>query len=284
MSVPTTVGMDTIRTGAVNIPVNAACVIGYDTGSGTVPWTQTEWNRFTNAIKLHITQIDGVNDVQSDIVDIEPQAATIDQAVTWCKERIAAKKIPTCYVDGSEVTPLVNALIAAGINSGVYLGVAHPGISLADAQAILDNPGGPFPIAYIQYAWPDLKLGGNLKVPGSNLTLNQANVDLNLIRNDWLELVRPASKPPVPVPIVLNEDEMFIVRFSNAPVPDNEGIWLLSGLRYQHIPTPGIVTELRNNGAKDITISWETHQFLLEATQSSGVIPTNITLAGKLTP
>jgi len=270
MSVPTTVGMDTVRTAVMNIPANAQCVLGYDTGSGIVPWTQTEWNRFTNAIKLHITQINGVNNVDSDIIDIEPDAATIDQAIEWCKERIAAKKIPTCYVDGSEVTPLVNALIAAGINNGVYLGVAHPGMSIADAQTILDQSGGPFPIVYVQYAWPKLTLGGNLLVPGTNMTLNQANVDLNLIRNDWLDLIRPKT-------IAIEEDEMYIVRFADAPANSEAGIWFLSGLRYQHIPTPGIVTTLRVAGAKDIIISWETHQFLLTAQATGGSFPTKIT-------
>lgn len=284
MSVPTTVGMDTVRTAAQNIPANAQCVLGYDTGSGIVPWTQTEWNRFTSAIKLHITQVNGTNNVDSDIIDIEPQAATIDQAVEWCKERIAAHKIPTCYLSESNVTPLVNALVAVGINSGVYLGVAHPGMSIEDAQAILDNAGGPFPIAYVQYAWPDANLGGNLKVPGSNQTLAEANIDLNLIRNDWLELVRPSQKPD-PTPVEIKEDEMYIVRFNDAPNPtDNQGIWFLSGLRYQHIPTPGIVTTLRNAGAKDITINWATHEFLLSASQSSGSgsFPTKVTLSGSL--
>lgn len=279
MSVPTTVGMDTVRTAAHNIPHNAECVLGYDTGSGIVPWSQAEWDLFSG-IKLHITQIDGVNNVDSDIIDIEPQAATIQQAVEWCKERIAAHKVPTCYLSGSNVTPLVNALIAAGITSGVYLGVAHPGMSLAEAQAILDQSGGPFPIVYVQYAWPDMGLGGNLMVPGTQMTLHQANVDLNLIRNDWLELVRPSNKP---VPVIMEEDDMFIVTFSDGTPPDNNGIWLLSGLRYQHIPVPGMVTELRNAGAKDIKISMATHKFLLEATQSGGAtIPTNISLSGKL--
>ncbi len=281
MSVPTTVGMDTVRTSVGNIPSNAVCVLGYDTGSGIVPWTQNEWDYFPNAIKLHITQVDGNNNPDSDIIDIEPKAATIEQAVAWCKDRISHHKIATCYLSQSNVTSLVNALITAGITSGVYLGVAHPGMSIEEAQSILDQSGGPFPIVYVQYAWPDMGLGGDLKVPGSDLTLNQANVDLNLIRNDWLEKVRPLNKPaPTPVQKI-EEDEMYIVRFSDG---DTSAIWLLSGLRYQHIPTPGIVTELRNAGAKDIVINQETHKFLLEATAAGGTgsFPTNITLSGKL--
>lgn len=275
MSVPTTIGMDTIRTSAHNIPRNAPCVIGYDTGSDTVPWSQTEWDMFPNSIKLHITQLNGVNDLDSDIIDIEDLAATIPEAVQWCKDRKARGKIATCYCSGSNVTPLVNALIAGGINNGVYLGVAHPGMSLQDAQAILDSAGGPFPIAYVQYAWPDANLGGDLLVPGSNLTLAQANIDLNLIRNDWLELIRP-SKPVVTPEI---EDEMFIVTITGS-----QEIWFLSGLRYQHIPTPGIVTDLRHAGAKDITVDQATHQFLLEATQSSGggTFPSKVNLTGTL--
>lgn len=258
MTANTVIGIDTIRVNAGNIPKSTKVVLGYSTGFGEVPWTQTEWNMFPDAIKLKITQLNSDNnDLNADIIDIEPQAATIDQAVIWCKQRIAAHKPATCYCSGSDVTPLVNALNAAGITSGVFLAVAHPGMSQAQAQSILDNSGGPFPIVYIQYAWPELNLGGNTIVPGGNKTLNQTNLDLNLIRQDWLELVRPQN---IPVSQNTEDEEM---RIFDTP---NDGIWFAGPAGYSHIPTPQIVSELQSAGVPRASISQEAHDWL-KATQ-----------------
>lgn len=258
MTANTVIGIDTIRVNAGNIPRTTKVVLGYSTGFGDVPWTQTEWNMFPDAIKLKITQLNSNNnDPDADIIDIEPEAATIDQAVIWCKQRIAAHKPATCYCSGSDVTPLVNALNAAGITSGVFLAVAHPGWSQAQAQSVLDMSGGPFPIVYIQYAWPELNLGGGTIVPGGNKTLNQTNLDLNLIRQDWLELIRPLNTP------VSQNTEDEEMRIFDTP---NDGIWFAGPAGYSHIPTPQIVSELQSAGVPRASISQEAHDWL-KATQ-----------------
>lgn len=260
MTANTVIGIDTIRTSAQNIPKNTKVVLGYSTGFGAIPWTDNEWSMFPDAIKLKITQLNSDNnDLNADIIDIEPQAATVDQAVIWCKKRIAESKPATCYCSGSTVTPLVNALNAAGITSGVFLAVAHPGMSQAQAQSILDQSGGPFPIVYIQYAWPETSLGGNTIVPGGNQPISQLNLDLNLIRQDWLELVRPAQNPQ---PQTNNEDDEM--RIFDAP---DGGIWLAGPAGYTVITTPGIVTDLQNAGVPRSKITQAAHDFL-KATQS----------------
>ncbi len=273
MTANTVIGIDTIRVNAANIPRSNKVVLGYSTGFGSVPWTQSEWDLFPDAIKLKITQLNSNNnDPDADIIDIEPQAATVDQAVIWCKQRIAAHKPATCYCSGSTVTPLVNTLIAAGITSGVFLGVAHPGMSQAQAQSILDNSGGPFPIVYVQYAWPETNLGGNTIVPGGNQPISQLNLDLNLIRQDWLELVR--SQSPAPQPQTNTEDEEM--RIFDTP---NDGIWFAGPAGYSHIPTPQIVSELQSAGVPRASISQEAHDWL-KATQQP---VTDTDAAGNLT-
>src|SRR6185312_10042898 len=56
------------------------------------------------------------------------------------------------YVSASNVSPLVNALIATGIREDVRLWVANWDLSNPQAVADVMNAAGPFPIVAVQYS------------------------------------------------------------------------------------------------------------------------------------
>jgi len=58
---------------------------------------------------------------------------------------------PAIYTSASNVTPLVNALIAGGVTSGCGLWVANWNLTDAQAVAAVQNAAGPFPIIGVQW-------------------------------------------------------------------------------------------------------------------------------------
>ena len=94
-----------------------------------------------------------------DVLDYESLAATLSDVAPWAADMQAAFKAgkrpgqrePSVYQSANNVTPVVNALIAGGVTSGVGLWVAN--WNFTEAQAIADvlNASGPFPIIGVQF-------------------------------------------------------------------------------------------------------------------------------------
>lgn len=166
---------------AVDIP-SGVLMAGYVTGLGDVPWTDAQFMAHPDAIRIDQSPIDTPADETADALDVEPQAATIADVPTWVHGawtsyragRRPGQRKPTIYVEHSELTPVANALNAAGITSGVNLWLSQPMPEHA-ALDLLQNAGGPFPIVAVQYAFQTL-------------------FDVSLVSKTWLEDV---SKAPV---------------------------------------------------------------------------------------
>ena len=156
MTVAMTKGADAVSVNVHTIPVNIPQLAGYTTGSGWVPWTGAQWSAHPNA--LRICQDPGATDLTADILDVESGAATLADCAPWAIHALAnfhagtrpGQRSPAIYMSGSNVTPVVNALIAGGVHAGVGLFVAAwNGREYAVEQ--LNKSGGPFPVVGVQY-------------------------------------------------------------------------------------------------------------------------------------
>lgn len=153
-------GYDDIGAAAFSMPADAQ-VAGYMTGSGDVPWSQADWNHFsTPPIRIDQSPSLTAIDETADVLDIESGAATNAECAQWFKAALAnyksgarpGQRLPCIYTNLANVTPLVNTLIADGVQAGPFLWVAHWGIGQAAADAVLAASGGPFPVVGVQFA------------------------------------------------------------------------------------------------------------------------------------
>ena len=151
------VGYDAIRVNLPHVPAGRQ-VAGYTTGSGDVPWTAEDWAAHPGAVR--ICQDAGATDRTADVLDIERGAATIADAPGWYRDAVGhyqagtrpGQRWPGMYTSQSNVTPLVNALIAGGVKSGPRLIVANWNLTEAQAEVPVLDASGPFPIAGLQFA------------------------------------------------------------------------------------------------------------------------------------
>lgn len=132
----------------------------YATGTGDVPASPAQIAAHPGI--LLIDQTPGGDDPRCDYFDIEFDAGTIARAPSWYREALTSfenatrpgQRHPGLYVSASNVTALVNGLIAGGVTSGPGLIIANWNLSEPQALADVLNARGPFPIVGIQYADP----------------------------------------------------------------------------------------------------------------------------------
>lgn len=166
--------------GLFDVP-EGVLMAGYATGLGDVPWTEAQFAAHPGAIRIDQSPVDTPADETADMIDVEPNAATIADVPIWVHGawtsfqagRRPGQRKPTAYVEQSELTPVANALNAAGITSGVNLFLSQPMPEHA-AIDLVTNAGGPFPIVGVQYQFG-------------------TDYDVSIVSTAWLDDV---SKPP----------------------------------------------------------------------------------------
>src|SRR5207302_962487 len=141
---------------ATDIPASAQVVAGYV--NGTYRWSDADWARFPNAIKVRIATRANVND--GHVLDVETGAATPGQAPGWVQMRRAAGIDPTVYCNASTQVAVQAAFDAAGVPQPHYW-IAHydnvpslpPG---AVAKQYIDPPsaGGHYDLSTVADYWP----------------------------------------------------------------------------------------------------------------------------------
>ena len=158
---------------------------GYSTGSPDIRWTAEDWAAHPGA--LRICQDAGLTDDTADYGDVERGAGTNADAPGFYRRAVIAyragirpgQRWPGFYTSFSNLTPLINSLIAGGVRSGPRLIVARWDLlaTLDDVLAIA-RAGGPFPVVGWQVQ-------------------SFTTFDLDLFSAAWLANV---SKPPAPAP------------------------------------------------------------------------------------
>ena len=152
-----TVGYDVIGANLQHAPAGAQ-LAGYSTGSGPVPWSAAQFTAHPGTVR--IDQDPAASDPTADVLDVERGAATTGDCPGWAKRAMAdygaatrpGQRWPAVYASAAEITPLVNALIAGGVTSGVGLWVANWDLTKAQAFADVLNAAGPFPVVAVQWS------------------------------------------------------------------------------------------------------------------------------------
>lgn len=159
---------------------------GYVTGSADIVWTDADWAKHPKALRIDQSPISGLWDGTADADDYENGAVLLDQLAMRAKGRQAAfqkgvrpgQREPLVYVSYSNMTPVVNALIAGGVKS-LGLWVARWG-SYTNALSMVQNASGPFPVKGVQYA-------------------NGSLYDVSVFNTEWVNNVSAAPVPTGPV-------------------------------------------------------------------------------------
>lgn len=160
---------------------------GYVTGSADIQWTEQDWKDNPNAIRIDQSPIKTVWDATADADDFERGAVGLGELATRAKLRIHSfdnavrpgQRRPLVYMSASNVTNVVNALIAGGIKSGVGLWVANWNLTEPEAVAQVIAASGPFPIHGVQFH-------------------NAGTYDMSVFDLTWLNTVSKVAVPPPP--------------------------------------------------------------------------------------
>lgn len=214
----TTVPMaDTIGADAKNIPGTFPKIAGYDTGSGSIPWTAADWAMFPKSGHVHIDQspsLLGYGSGHSAVADIEAGAGTIANLVLQTKARYASKLTGNVYcslgdpINHPASSTLVQ-IILAFLNAGLSVGqtdfwLADWNLNETQAAALIGSYSIPIAghgnvtINVVAVQWASPSSNPNTILPGTNLTLKQANVDLSETAPGWFPYIAPPVDPGSP--------------------------------------------------------------------------------------
>jgi hypothetical protein len=179
--------IDAIHFNVGNIPASSPKVAGYVTGTPDIQWTRQDWERFPHAGTVRIDQSPGLAGYGSNagsVADIEDGAGTVGSFVTASESRLRLGRLLWCYGTESVLSQVSAALTAAGIalgKCGAWL--ANWNLSEAEADAVLGTAIAGIRVVAVQWASPTSNPG--TIVPGSSLTLSEAQVDLSVTVPGW---------------------------------------------------------------------------------------------------
>ena len=199
----TTTMIDAIHDSVHNIPVSSPKVAGYVSGTADIIWTAADWARFPRAGKVRIEQgYPHFKATGCDVFDVETAAVTPAQAAQGVRLRIAAGITwTTVYGSDSSLAAVLAALKALGPTwyyGHVDCWLANWALSQAEAAAIIGTIVHGMTCRAVQWASP--QSNPNTRVPGSRLTLAQANVDLSVTQPSWHAYVPAAAASQVGEP------------------------------------------------------------------------------------
>ena len=179
--------IDAIHANVGNVPASTLKVAGYVTGTPDIRWTHQDWQRFPHAGTVRIDQSPGLAEYASNaasVADIEPGAGTVGAFVTASQSRLRLHRLLWFYGTQSVISQVSAALTAAGIplsECGAWL--ANWNLSEAEADAALGTAIAGIRLVGVQWASPTSNPG--TRVPGSNQTLAQAQLDLSVTVPGW---------------------------------------------------------------------------------------------------
>lgn len=195
---------DTTHDNVHNIPPGKfPYVAGYVTGTSGIQWTADDWKRFPGSRLIRIAQNYGpAPDIHEfHVIDIEERAYTPAEAAGLVRQRVDAGIQWTClygsYGPLGETASLIRAMGDHYWVGHVECGLANWNLDEAEASKLVGTLVHGMSCRYVQWASPESN--PNTLVPGTDLTLLQANVDLSVVDTSWEPTDQPPP-PPVPVP------------------------------------------------------------------------------------
>lgn len=170
--------VDTIHADVSHLPPTLRKVLGYVTGTPDIQWTAGDWARFPRAAKVRLSQWPGQAVFTADGFDIEPGAWTVQAAVNGARARRQRGQRTLFYLPRSLWGPARAAVAIAGLGGWVDYGIADWSLSRAQAAELLGGR-----VVFVQYASPTSN--PHTVIPGTRLTLAQANADLSVTLASW---------------------------------------------------------------------------------------------------
>jgi hypothetical protein len=177
--------LDAIHADVSSIPVTAAKVAGYVTGSSDIEWAPSDWARFPSSGKVRIDQSPALAAWASgaaDVADSEAGAASQASVIAAALERKAKGWWSFVYVSRDSLSALQAAVTAAGLEGSVQYWVADWSLSQEEAVAQLSGD-----IVAVQYASPSSN--PSTVVPGGSAALSAANIDISVTVPSWFQFV-----------------------------------------------------------------------------------------------
>jgi hypothetical protein len=176
-------------TTAANIPADAAIVGGYV--DGAYRWSDADWARFPNAIKVRIATRPATND--GHVGDVERGNMTATQAVDWVRMRRGEGADPTIYCSASP-WPSVRAAFQDAVEKEPHYWIADydrdPTIPVGAVAKQYESPktgsGGHYDLSNVADFWPGVEddVGFDQVIgtrqDGSAITAAEALVNLYL--------------------------------------------------------------------------------------------------------
>jgi len=189
MSITVVTGWDATHSNLPHAPRTGQGA-GYTTGSAGIAWLPPDWVSHPGAVR--IDQDAGASDGTADVLDVENGAATPSECPGWVLKARASfnagtrkgQREPAIYVNESNIHLVATALADAKI-TGVGLWVANWSLSQAQAEFMVANASGPYPVVAVQYS--DQGGGGTF--------------DLDVFSKNWLDKVSGATPPPAKGPV-----------------------------------------------------------------------------------
>lgn len=117
---------------ASRLPANAQLVAGYV--DGAYRWSDTDWARFPNAVKVRIAVFGTTND--GHVLDVELGNATPAQSVDWVLMRRRAGADPTVYMNTATWPQVRSAFQARSVAEPHYWVAQYDGVASIPAGAI----------------------------------------------------------------------------------------------------------------------------------------------------
>jgi hypothetical protein len=143
-------------TTASAIPTNAAMVAGYC--DGLYVWSEADWNRFPNAVKVRIAVKPYTNDGHA--LDVEPGNWNAAASVDWVLLRRSAGMVPTVYcgswAPGYTWEDVLAAHAARGVPPPLIWYANYDGVKVVPAGAVAKQyaDAGPYDLSVVEDYWP----------------------------------------------------------------------------------------------------------------------------------
>jgi hypothetical protein len=171
----------------------------YATGSDGIEATAAEIARFKN-VGVGVILIDQTPSLSvwsaglADVADIEALAGTYGAAADGALNRGRHGWVSTCYVSQSNLGALVSVLQDNKVDlSRVVFGIANYDDSIVTAEDAL-NANESW--VYVQYGDPESN--PRTLVPGTKVTLEQAQCDIDIAKSSWASQFDPKKPAPAP--------------------------------------------------------------------------------------
>lgn len=181
------IGLDATGADSINIPLSTETVGAYVTGSAGVPWTPEQRARFHNSGMELFNQDNSTDPRVGNAFDCEALAGTIAGAARWSVNKKEIGALPVIYIQESNLSILEAELANFGVDR-YWIHLANWSLSRAEAEKRLNER-----IRAVQCQSPTSN--PNTLVPGSHLTLAQANVDVSVCADDFFPAPHALPRP-----------------------------------------------------------------------------------------